>query len=246
MLFLWVWALLFMVGGTVSTYAFIRPTVQTLNARNWTRVPCVIDDSRVIRRSSSAESPSPYDVELSFHFDFQGRRYASDRYWFHGPIGNRQAAQAVADQYPRGREVECYVDSETPRRAVLNRRHQPRELLAFTLPLFFLAGGTGGIYLLLMHGIKRWEGVAYVPLRKVATELGLCLLGVVIVLFSIAWRDATHSTPDGRDLGPVSDARTEAAEVRASSLGIPLASMSNRSWGDHPTWRYAQCESHAQ
>ncbi len=88
-----------------------------------------------------------YSVEIEYRYEIDGRTYTSDRYDFMGGSSSGyEGKAAVVDRHPPGAVVTCWVDSDDPSQAVLDRSFSWVYLIGL-LPLLFLAAGVGGFYL---------------------------------------------------------------------------------------------------
>jgi len=133
----------------------------------WDQAECLILESSVDEHPEAAEANEAYRFKVLYTYMVRGARYTSDRYrqGYNGSsdIGD---ARRLADRYPRGSRVGCYVDPSTPSAATLRRPTLWFGFFIF-LPLIFVAVGGGGIYSL-------WrpdgEGRAAVPRMQQAIQ----------------------------------------------------------------------------
>ena len=138
------------VGGVLFVLLFVLPCLKYVQARSWQPTPCTVVSSEV--KESHDDDGTTYRVHVVFHYEFGGQKYESDRYNVSGMYtSGRKNKQAIVNLYRPGTKAECYVDSENPSSAVLDRSF-PLELWLGLFPLLFL--GVGCI------------GLIYVVLRK--------------------------------------------------------------------------------
>ncbi len=133
----------FLVGFGLFIPFFVWPTLQIVEARSWTPVPCEIVSSGV--RSHAGEDSTTYSIEANYRYQIDGRQYESNRYQFlrGSSSGYDGKARAVAT-IPAGSHTECYVDPDDPYEAVINRGFG-FEFLFGLIPLLFGVIGAAGL-----------------------------------------------------------------------------------------------------
>jgi hypothetical protein len=138
-------------GGLMTGVFFVRPALQTLQARDWPEVPCTVVSSNV--GSSSSDDGTTYSVAVLYTYEIAGRTYHSNRFQFLGgsSSGYEHKAKIVA-RYPPGSQTTCRVDPEDPTRAVISTTFG-RDYLFGLIPLLFFAVGVGGM------GFAGWFGI---------------------------------------------------------------------------------------
>lgn len=129
--------------GSAVTYMFARGIVPGLRTHLWRESPCRIVESGVAQGADG--SGSPFVFKVLYRYELGGRAFES-RIYTPGYTGSDQIseAQRLADRYPPGSSVVCYVDAAAPQNACLER---PGLWIALVLllPLIFVCVGIGGI-----------------------------------------------------------------------------------------------------
>lgn len=115
--------------GPLATYA-------------WEATPCEIVSSEV-REDQSNNAPFEFVVEYTYSYD--GRQYTAQRYRAdESQFDDYTKVQRLAERYPAGGQATCYVDSDEPSEAVLQRG--PAWIALFMLiPAVFVLIGVGGL-----------------------------------------------------------------------------------------------------
>jgi hypothetical protein len=126
----------------LMVYAFYR----SVRTYAWDPAECLIVKSGVEEHPEAAEASEAYRFQVLYTYEVAGARFTSDRYR-PGYSGSSDIGEArrLADLYPHGSRVACYVDPAQPSSATLRR---PSLWFGFfiALPLLFVAVGGGGIY----------------------------------------------------------------------------------------------------
>ncbi len=139
------------IGGLLFFQFVWRPGSLVLAARSWTSAKCQIMHSEVIAREQEVDvrdsagktrsvSQTVYGLDLRYRFRFGDWDFTGNRYRFFAHSAGRETNQAIADRYPVGSEVDCWVDPADPSSVVLDRG-VGREVLWALGPTFFLAVG---------------------------------------------------------------------------------------------------------
>ncbi len=108
------------MGAFFLWMVVLEPVSQAIGARDWVAVPCRVLSSTVYENYDS--DGSTYRVDISYEYEYQGRKYTSDRYQFltMSSSGRKSKAKVVA-KYPAGSMATCYVNPDAPREAVMHR-----------------------------------------------------------------------------------------------------------------------------
>jgi len=193
-----------LIAAAVAYHLNVRPTVQVLDARDWPEVPCVIISSAVGRGGGES---THYSVQVSYEYEVEGKHYRSSRYGFF-PFEFGQPGRAH-NHLPSARQTVCYVNPDHPTEAVINRGLSS-ELWWGLIPLvllLFVSPGVYGLvvrsYLWLMrrpcddvdfskfHGDELGREIKR-QLIRAASGCCLTVIGIVVVLFVIAWCDVHY------------------------------------------------------
>ena len=115
------------------------------DARGWVRTPAQI--SAVDLDRNDGDDGDTFEATAHYHYDFNGRRYESDRVALHTGSDNLGSYQSDrADELKRiqqaGGHTVCFVDPDDPARAMLFRDLRPG-LLAFKLVFAVVFGAVG-------------------------------------------------------------------------------------------------------
>ena len=134
----------FALAGAGMLYPLgIRPIANTIDAESWPEVPCRIISAKV--ESHSGDKGTTYSVNIVYAYEFNGKRYESDRYDFIGGSSSGRGGKAeVVNRYRSAANPICFVNPNKPSEAVLTRGFH-WGLLFCLFPLPFLAMGVGGL-----------------------------------------------------------------------------------------------------
>jgi hypothetical protein len=131
--------LIFALFGTGFSFFFIIPALKVLDAKNWTDVECIIDSSHV--ESHRGDDSTTYSVEMTYHYDVDGRTYSADRYEFMGGSSSGHSGKAkIVKAYPKGSKQTCWVNPDDPHDAVIQREFT-LFYLVILFPFTFVAAG---------------------------------------------------------------------------------------------------------
>lgn len=207
--------LIFVGAGVAGTwFLLIRPLMFTLDATGWTETPCKIVDARV--ESHSDSDGTTYSVEITYEYEYNGKRHRSDRFRFMNVSSSGcRGKQAFVDKYKQAPNTVCYVDPDNPSEAVLQRNLSLFNLFGL-LPLVFIAVGIW----IMKSGIKgrfqsrgrewlpaiRDDGMegsillkpAFTPLKKLGVAIVFCLFwnGIISIFITEAVRGFTSGQPE--------------------------------------------------
>lgn len=133
---------------------FLFPLYWTLAARNWSLVPCIVIESRVLTVSS--KGTATHRPEIVFRYRAGNREFTSKQYsFFNGMSGGREAKEAVVSSLPAGSTTICFVNPADPSMAVMNRS-VPMTLAWAAIPLIFALVCGIGFGVATMRLIKRY------------------------------------------------------------------------------------------
>jgi len=120
----------------------IRPIMKTIDAESWPQVPCKILSAEV--ESHSGSDSTTYSIEITYEYEFEGRKYKSEKYDFMGGSSSGRKRKArVVEGYKNAKNPVCFVNPAKPSEAVLKRGFHLGLLVAL-FPLPFMAVGLGG------------------------------------------------------------------------------------------------------
>lgn len=149
---------IFLVVGLVAfKYAFLDPFVASRAAPGWPQVPGEVVRSWVAEHESD-EGGTTYSVKILFRYTYEGRERHADTY-APGTMSSsgRADKRAVVRQYPRGKQVTCYVNPDDPAEAYINPKGSGAMYLGLFTLLFVLVGG-GGIWWLVRDAMSSAPG----------------------------------------------------------------------------------------
>lgn len=135
----------FTLVGLVGTWAVAMDWARTVDSYRWPETECTV-------LASSVEVPERADDEfvftVSYRYRHGGRLWFGDRYRFayHGSDDSAEAYR-LAERFPAGAVVPCWIDPDEPDSAFLEHRSLAHGLLVF-IPLVFALIGGGGLWLL--------------------------------------------------------------------------------------------------
>ena len=137
------------VGGGLSVFLLLIPSVRLLSALDWVEVPATVEASTV--RSWSTDDGMSHEADVLYRYPAGDREWLSNRRsFFPMSSGGYLAAQAIVDRHPPGTEITCYVDPDDASRSVLDRGFRKVYLIGL-FPLAFLLAGIG----LTIHATRR-------------------------------------------------------------------------------------------
>ena len=133
-------SLTFLSAGVFLLYVMtIKPIARMRRAANWQPVSAIIEESEVCANDVGEEVT--YTPHFRYSYVIDGQTYNSSRYSFFAgwPIGYN-AKKTLLDQFPRGKQIICYVDPRHPSRAVINRGITSSAYWGLLSPVFLLFG----------------------------------------------------------------------------------------------------------
>ena len=109
------------LGGCAAAWFYaLKPLAQTLDARDWPTVPCLILSAEI--EEHHTDDGATWSFNIEYQYTWQNRSYVSDRYAFvPTPSGSRESAQRTVTAYLHDQNPLCYVNPEEPAQAVLKR-----------------------------------------------------------------------------------------------------------------------------
>lgn len=133
----------FLAGVAACTFTVLWPLYNAIDAMDWKETPCTITSSGV--ETHQGDDGNTYSIEITFRYEFNSREFNGGRYNFSfGSTNGYNGKKAVVDQYPVNAQTTCYVNSDDPTSAVLNRQI-PLTILWGLISLPFLLIGGGGL-----------------------------------------------------------------------------------------------------
>jgi hypothetical protein len=112
---------------------------ETIRARRWVEVPCTV----VLSKINRAENGRLF-WNVLYDYEFAGASYQGQRFEILPHLTDHWGdIAALVDQYPKGKQIICYVDPSNPANAVLSRRVRPMVWLLVAPALMVLAGLAG-------------------------------------------------------------------------------------------------------
>jgi hypothetical protein len=133
----------FAIVGAGIFYSFgIRPVLKAFDAEKWQQTPCKIITAEVGGHSDN--DGTTYSIDITYEYQFEGKAYRSDKYYFVGALSRDYKSTArIVDKYKQAKNPICCVNPRNPSEAVLFRRF-PGLLFIFS-SVIFLAVGVGGL-----------------------------------------------------------------------------------------------------
>lgn len=175
-------------------------------AKNWTaaqgyiQVPAHVE-SAYLDTIHGSKGKVSYRAKAQFSYDYEGRRYTSDRISFSSMADNigsfqHRAANELRQAMERGESIELWIDPHDPATAVYDRTVRPEMLLFhLTFGVLFPSVGLAAFYLLfhIVRGTRQEKSLAAairegrLPLvRTKGNHFGLMLFATLHVNF-FAW-----------------------------------------------------------
>ena len=138
---------IFALAGTAVFVYFAFKAVDMSAAKSWQKAPATVIWSRV--KSVKSDDSTTYKPEIFYQYKFAGKHYKSASYEiFSSSSSSYSGKKKIVNQYKKGKEFYCYVDPETPWRAVI-KNSAGLSWLWMLFPLPFMAIGYGGIFYML-------------------------------------------------------------------------------------------------
>lgn len=111
----------FLAGVCVMIFFSIVPTVKTIQAMNWERVPAEVIHSQVETHEDS--DGDTYKTDVRFRYSYDGYMYESDTYDFQlFSTSGYESIRKKVDSVPVGSRPTAYVNPRNPQEAVLSVR----------------------------------------------------------------------------------------------------------------------------
>jgi hypothetical protein len=140
-----VFFLVFLAAGLAFTVFLVKAALAELETFLWKETKCEIVSSELIE---TGDTDSPYRAEVVYRYQAgDGRTRESNQIAISASSSSTSYSdvQATVSRYHPGDTTICYVDSEQPWQAVLERGF-PWILVMILLPLIFVAVGAGGLW----------------------------------------------------------------------------------------------------
>lgn len=142
-----VWTLRFLglvfalIGGAVTWAIAVNPMLEARAARSWREVPCKIQSASVQSQRGS-KGGSTYRIEVVYDYEFDGRKFAGDRYNFiSGSSSSRQWREDAVQRLKNEPNPICYVNPDEPSESVLSRELGNDAWFGLIPLVFVIVGG---------------------------------------------------------------------------------------------------------
>ena len=132
---------IFGIAGFWLFTAVIIPLSLSRAARHWEEIPCVIMSSEISELPID-EGPRRFVPVIHYSYQFNGKHYESDRYYFGVSGGSEARVKSIQRQYPPGSQARAFIDPNNPTEAVLNREIKISWLMV-CLVIAMIASGIG-------------------------------------------------------------------------------------------------------
>ncbi len=131
--------LLLIVMGLGISYFFVKPILDTIEARGWEATDCEILDSGIdVSEDSDGDT---YAIYVSYRFTVMGREFVGDRYKFMGGYSSGyESKQRAVQEIAPGMTATCYYDPDDPYQSVIKRGLSPFLLFGFFPIVIFVVG----------------------------------------------------------------------------------------------------------
>jgi|HubBroStandDraft_3_1064219.scaffolds.fasta_scaffold04340_2 hypothetical protein len=132
-----------LAGAVTFCVTFLRPLSRLLAARSWPASRCLVEANQI--RARVAQTPNRRSItavaDILYTYRVGDRRYESNRYDFlDSSAGGPSVQHALAERYPEGSTVVCWVNPDDPTEAVLSRELRPAYLVGLLPLAMFLLG----------------------------------------------------------------------------------------------------------
>lgn len=140
-LFLRLFASIFIIAGVSTTWFIaLKPWLESLDAASWPQVSCKIEIAKVTSHRGSKGGVT-YGIDVLYRYEFEGRKYSSDRYNFStGKSSSRDWREEAVRKLRSSKNPVCYVNPADPNKAVLATKIG-NEIWFGLIPLIFLFSG---------------------------------------------------------------------------------------------------------
>jgi hypothetical protein len=175
--------LLFFAMGSLFELFTVREFGRAMGQRTWQKTPCRIVSSEV---QEHAGNKTPYLFAVGYQYEHARRSYTGSAYKRNYSGSDKYSdAQALAQMYPLGGSLFCYVNPGNPGAAVLKRDSLAIGLVIL-FPLIFVLIGAGGIYFIWRRQRPEAERpIAATAVRKGGKSLGKYGLAAFFAVFAL-------------------------------------------------------------
>lgn len=136
-------SIFFIVGLILSWTFLILPVSKIIQAQTWRETPCTIISSSIAENKDS--DGDTYKVNIQYKYEFNDLEYTSNQYDFITSYSSGYKSKAaIVKDYPPNQVTVCYVNSNNPSQAVINRGLST-DLIYGIIPVLFVFVGLGGI-----------------------------------------------------------------------------------------------------
>ncbi|MEO8504872.1 MAG: DUF3592 domain-containing protein [Acidobacteriota bacterium] len=219
-----IFALIFAGFGIFFGGMMLRTMLPAFATWFWPPTDCTIEDSRFVDSSAAAGKESPFNFEVHYTYNAQGRAYKGETYKI-GYSGGSDAAepQQLVAAYPPGSTARCYVDPKNPTNVVL-RRANLWVLLVLLFPAVFVGFAVLMLFMTWSSGSpSSAPGNSLIPLGKPAMSPGKTMgCGIaafsIFAIFGLAFLIPIFAVPAWRVLQARSWHEAECS-IRSSAVG---------------------------
>lgn len=139
--------------GSIGLFQnILQPLQQNFQAQKWTPCEAVITKSFVDsqRRRSKNSSYTVYKALITYKYFYNNKEYTSENYsFFNDFTRSHSRARTLANKYPAGKKITCFVDPANPFQAVIDKKIPAAHLwLEAGGYLVFVCAGIGIFFLL--------------------------------------------------------------------------------------------------
>ena len=127
--------------GAIFTTVLWTSYQRARETRSWIETPCRIISSVVLSEHPTPHSPMAHRLGLQYQYEFKGTRHIGTKVRrVEGDSPHKDKVEALADEYPVGRNLLCFVNPAQPSEAILRHATQAA-LYSIWFPLLFVLGG---------------------------------------------------------------------------------------------------------
>lgn len=128
-------------AGVLFSAVLWRSYQRAMETRAWVETPCRIVSSIVLSDHPTPHSPLAYRLGLQYAYEFKGTPHLGTKVRrVEGQTPHKDKIEALAVEYPSGRETLCFVNPAEPAEAILQHATKAA-LYSIWFPLLFVLGG---------------------------------------------------------------------------------------------------------
>lgn len=94
-----------LIGSFIFWSYFAMPFIKSIDARNWKETSCIIISNQI--KTISTRNGTHNVVDIVYSYEFQGKKYQSNRYAFRD---ESRDASAIVNRHPPDTRTTCYVN----------------------------------------------------------------------------------------------------------------------------------------